>query len=267
MKYDLLLNAEENWQTDMGAWFPGEAVVVRDKDLFTDFNDTTWMGYLMYVITGRKLSDQQIALFDGMWKLCVSYPDPRLWNNRVSALAATTRSTGVLGVAAGVAVSEATVYGNQATRRAYDFLTRMKLLKDSGEDLKTRVFAELKEKRFLGGFGRPLVRQDERIEPLLGLLDDLGIERGPHVSLVLEINELVNNSRYRISMNIAALVAAIACDQGLTIQEFYDYQIVSFSAGNIACNIDALKHPEGSFFPLRCSRINYKGVKPRKWNT
>ena len=36
-----------------------------------------------------------------------SYPDARIWNNRVAALAGSARSTGNLGVSAALAVSEA----------------------------------------------------------------------------------------------------------------------------------------------------------------
>ena len=50
-----------------------------------------------------------------------SYPDARLWNNRVAALAGTARSTGTLGIAAALAVSEAKIYGGAHNLRAANF--------------------------------------------------------------------------------------------------------------------------------------------------
>ena len=35
--------------------------------------------------------------------------------------------------------------------------------------------------------------------------------------------------------------------------------VLGFSAGAMPCFIDALDHQEGSFFPLRTSRLNFTG--------
>ena len=53
-----------------------------------------------------------------------SYPDPRLWNNRVAAFAGTARSTGHLAVAGAMAVTEASIYGGQPILKVADFLSR-----------------------------------------------------------------------------------------------------------------------------------------------
>jgi len=76
-----LLEAEDNWQTAMGLSFPGERVVIRGKDLFTELKDMRWMELLLFAITGRRFSENEIKLFEGIWVLCSSYPDPRVWNN------------------------------------------------------------------------------------------------------------------------------------------------------------------------------------------
>ena len=34
---------EDNWQTAMGAWFPGERVVLRGQGVFTEINECSWM--------------------------------------------------------------------------------------------------------------------------------------------------------------------------------------------------------------------------------
>lgn len=263
--FEALLEAEENWVTEMGAWFPEETVYVRGKDLFSDLFNASWMELLLFVVTGREFSAKQIELFDRIWVLSVSYPDPRIWNNRIAALAGSSRSTGVLGTAGATAVSEANAYGKQADIRAFDFITRMKAHVDAGEDLKTYVLKELKEKRSIGGFGHPLVARDPRIAPILKLLEELGFDQGEHVRLALEIEDILQNTRYKMSMNVGGLIASIGMDQGMSMREYYGYTMVAFSIGFIACYFDALNHPEGSFFPLRCDRIDYKGVSPRKW--
>ena len=121
-----LLDAENNWETDLGAWFPGERVVFRGKDLFQELGNSSWMGLLLFGITGREFNEKQIRLFEGIWTICSSYPDPRIWNNRVAALTGTVRSTSTLAVSAGNAVSEALIYGRRPVTYSIDFMFRAK---------------------------------------------------------------------------------------------------------------------------------------------
>ena len=140
-----LLDAENNWETDMGAWFPGERVVFRGKDLFQELGDSSWMGLLLFGITGREFNEKQIRLFEGIWTICTSYPDPRIWNNRVAALAGSARSTSALGVSAATAVSEAVIYGRRPAAYSIDFMFRANKGLGLGIDLSEIVRSELKK--------------------------------------------------------------------------------------------------------------------------
>ena len=151
----------------MGASFPGERVVLRGKDLFHDLGHLGWMELLLYAITGRMFSDRQVRLFQVFWTLSASYPDPRVWNNRVAALAGTARSTAAMAISAGNAVSEAVIYGQRPIIRSIDFLSRTQKQLDAGADLKDLIIAELKKHRCMAGYGRPVTRKDERLEPVM----------------------------------------------------------------------------------------------------
>ena len=102
-----------------------------------------------------------------MGVICNSVPKPRIWNNRISALAGTARSTGVLAAAASVAVSEATIYGLKPIKGATDFLYRADKRLAEGETLEQIIKAELKQYRSVYGYGRPLVTGDERLETMM----------------------------------------------------------------------------------------------------
>ncbi|MFO1349940.1 MAG: hypothetical protein U1F68_04355 [Gammaproteobacteria bacterium] len=260
-----LLEHEDRWVTRMGAWFSGERVVFRGKDLFHELKELRWMGLLLYGITGRMFNDQQLRLFEGIWTLCTSYPDPRIWNNRVTALAGTARSTAALAIGAATAVSEASIYGRRPDIRAIDFLLRTQQKLNQGADLGELIEAELKKYRGILGYGRPIVRKDERIAPLLALARETGLADGPYVKLAFAVERILLEGRWRLHMNVAILTAALAADQGLSRQEYYHYSVISFSAGLLPCYIDALNKPEGVFFPLRCDRIAYQGKADRVW--
>ncbi|MFP5414641.1 MAG: hypothetical protein ACLGG1_06480 [Gammaproteobacteria bacterium] len=262
---DLLALCEDNWVTAMGAWFPGERVVLRGKDVLNDLGHRRWMEYFIYGINGQE--DPRFARFvEGVWALTTSYPDPRLWNNRVAALAGTTRSTGVLALAAGIGVSEASLYGLRPIKGALDFLYRADRKLADGATLEDVVWEELRTYRNVFGYGRPITSADERVGPLMKFAHSLGMGKGKFIRLAFEIEKILKQSRLKHQMNIAGAVAGLVADEGRTPDDHYYMAALSFVAGMMPCYIDSLGKPEGSLFPLRVTRIDYKGAPERRWS-
>jgi citrate synthase len=249
----------------MGLSFGGERVVFRGKDLLNELRDIRWMDLFLYGITGRRFSENQVRLFEAIWALGTSYPDPRIWNNNVASLAGTARSTGTLALSAALSVSEATLYGRRADIRAMDFLVRAKNKIDRGECLSDVVLSELKKYRSIPGFGRPIVNADERISPVCAVAKMLGYDNGPYLRLAFEVETILSKSHYRTKMNAAALGAALVADQGLSCYEYYLFLTPSFAAGMLPCFIEAANRTEAVFLPLSCERIEYIGVSLRRW--
>ena len=69
-----------------------------------------------------------------------------------------------------------------------------------------------------------------------------------------------------MSMNHAALTAALTADFGLSPQEYYLYGIPAFLAGMPPCYLEAVEKPEGLLFPLPCRMMLYEGVPHRRWH-
>lgn len=260
----LLLESEDNWQTRMGAAFGGERVVFRGQDLHVDLKDLSWMELYIFGITGRRFTPTQIKVLNAIW-VYTSYPDPRIWNNRVTALAGTARSTGALGIGAAVAVSEASIYGRRPDIRAIDFFQRAKQRLDAGEKLIALIEEELRRYRGIAGYGRPLTRTDERIPHMQALLRETGMDGDPYVRLCFDIEKALLDCRLRMHMNIAALYAAVALELGFTPRQYYLFMVPCFVAGMAPCFIEASEKSEGTFFPLRCDRLVYEGRPPRRW--
>ena len=163
-------------------------------------------------------------------------------------------------------ISEAQIYGWGAALRASEFLIRAKNLVDEGLNLDELVRTELKEKRGIAGYGRPLVSIDERITPLLQLVREQGLDSGPHLKLSLEVEKILLAGRWRMRMNHAAISAALAADFGLSSQEYYYFSIPAFLAGMPPCYKDAVEKPEGFLFPLPSWMLSYEGIPHRSWN-
>ncbi len=251
-------------KTQMGACFVGSRAVFRGHDLHADLKDMEWVELFVFGITGRRFSPAQLRLMQAIWTH-TSYPDARIWNNRVAALAGTARSTGNLGIAAALAISEATIYGRGIDIRAIEFFMRAKQHVENGGDLAELVATELKQKRSIAGYGRPIAAADERIKPTMALAQELGLADGDYVRLAFSIEEILIGGRWRQSMNYAGLCAALAADLGLSPQEYYLFLFPAFLAGIPPCYIEAENKEEGSLFPLTCAHIRYEGPAKRRW--
>jgi hypothetical protein len=249
----------------VGGAFIGSHVMFRGKDLHAEFADGRWVDLYLFGVTGRRFAAAQLQLFEALWTY-TSYPDARIWNNRVAALAGSSRSTGNLGVSAALAVSEAAIYGRGIDFRASDFLIRSHAHVAAGGELGPWVRQELTERRSLAGYGRPISnRKDERLEPTLSLARSLGLADGPHLRLAHGIERFLLESRLRMSMNYASLIAALTADMGLSAREHYLYLYPAFLAGMLPCYIDASERQAGTLLPLPCEGVAYQGAPKRSW--
>ena len=252
--------------TSAGTFFPGERVVFRGHDLHKSLKDMDWLELYLFGITNRRFSQQQMKVLHAIWSY-TSYPDARLWNNRVAALAGTARSAGSIGIGAALAVSEAQIYGGGVVLRSSEFITRARKLVDSGASLPDLVRSEIKQRRGIAGYGRPIVSADERIAPMMALVRVQGLGNGPHLKLAFEVEKILLAGRWRLHMNYAALTAALAADFGLSPHEYQLFVIPCFLAGMPPCYQDAEEKPEGQLFPMPCRMISYEGVKKRQWES
>lgn len=259
-----LYEYEDRWPTELGAVSMSDGTVTfRGHDLLNALEDLSWMDLLMYGITGRRFTAAQLELFQGLWKISASYPEPRIWNNRVAALGGSVRSTPGLALGAAIAVTDATIYGQRPMIGVFDFLQRARAAREKGEPLKDFVARELETHRGIPGYGRPLRSEDERIAPAERLARRLGLWGGPHLLLALEVADILKSHRMR--MNVAAIAGGLCADQGLSPPEYYRLTLLAFTAGLIHCEFDAASHPEGALFPLRCDRLHYNGPQRRPW--
>ena len=261
-----LLDFEGPLRTRMGACFPGERTVFRGQDLHADLKDMDWVELYVFGITGRRFSANQITLLHALWTY-TSYPDARLWNNRVAALAGSARSTASLGIAAAIAVSEAGIYGWQPVISIADFLLRAQQQLDKGENLQDVLAQELKQHRHIGGYGRPVATQqvDERISAIIALMEREQLAQGRYLRLAFAIEQALFQSGRHLRINYAPVLAAIPLDMGFSLRECHLFVQPCLMAGMPPCYLEASERPEGATFALRCTKVQYTGPGRRQW--
>lgn len=268
----------ENWVTATGNWFPGERIVLNGVDVIADMTGKSWMEVILLAITGRVPDPRTAEFLDAILALSGCIPDPRLWNNRIAALAGTTRSTPALGMSAGMAASDAIIFGFQPMMGAHDALLEMAAQRDAGVPLETIIDTRLarrpkgrpgagkhREIAALPGYGRPVAKGDERIPALMEVVRRYGQDQGKILTLAFEVENYLQSLGLPYRLNSGGLIAALCADQGMTALQLYYYVSHCFYVSLAACNADALQHPTGGFFPLKCSQIAYEGVAERRW--
>ena len=262
-KLERLKQYEEKWVSDSGFCFPGVKAFFRGKDLHRDLKHLTWFELNLFGITGRFFSAEQIRVLNAMWCF-TSYPDPRIWNNRISAICGTVKSTNYLAIAAAVAASDAKIFGGTPN------IESMKLLLHVSERLKNESLRDIVQDFLLNniklyGFGRPILGGDERIQPLKEFVIGQGLHHGAYFNLCFRLEEEIQLNKKNRRMNYAILCAAICADFGFSISEFSNFGLLSFVAGNFPVYLSTLQKPVNSFLPTRPSCIDYRGPALRDW--
>lgn len=252
--------------TRVGAAFPGSHAVFRGHDLHRDLKDMDWYALCAFGITGRQIPAAHLQLFSAI-SVYTSYPDARLWNNRIAALAGTARSTPSLAISAALAISEATIFGRGNEFRALDFFLKTRQALDAGVSLPDHLEGFLKGGGRMAGYGRPISSTDERMPLAMAKARELGVADGPYVALAYEIDRYFESTGRPLRMNLSALVSAFAADFNWTPREFNMMVFISFLAGMYPCYVEAADKPPGALFPVRCADVKYEGVGVRDWPT
>lgn len=278
---NIKIDWEENWQANAGAWFAGERVVMHGENILQSMQGKSWMDIMLLGIMGKAPSSAKARFLDEVLVFSGCIPDPRLWNNRIAALAGTARSSSTLAISAATAASDAVIYGFQPTVGAFIMLNKIAVQLDEGMELEDLLAERLAERKnplrgspakgkkrevdCLPGYGRPVAKGDERIPPLMEVLKRYQLEEGKAINLAFAVQGKLHEMGYKLHLNMGGLIAAIGMDQNLGAQEFLHYLTACFCPGLMACFDDAASQPAGSFFPMRCEQIDYKGESERQW--
>ncbi|NWF35678.1 hypothetical protein [Mariprofundus sp. KV] len=247
-----------------GGWTIGGEATLHGYNIHQELtHQTSWIQVLLLSITGRLYDGNQTRLIEALF-VATGYPDPRLWCNRVVALAGSARVSAGAALSVGVASAEAKTYGGQAEYyAARGFSECCRIFQDQGEDdLIIHMKAVLKKERVMFGFGRPLTRVEERIEPIERMAKEMGIEDGPHLATVKHMEILLK--RYRLVLNFAGYATARLLDLGLSAHEVHQFLTVGFYLGLPPCYIEAFENEPGTFLPIACEDILYEGVEERE---
>jgi citrate synthase len=250
-----------------GGWKLGKDVTIHGHSLINELiGSASWFQVWLLSITGR-LPERRFADWcEGVW-LCLSYPDPRIWCNQVSALAGTLRCTPVAATSAAAMTSDALRYASWAALHTAEFIRdALKRRNESARSIEELLASQRSDEKGcpqVPGYSRPIAVGDERLSALMRLVHQHGFSVGPHLSLGFEIHAYLKEKHHE-QMNAGGFISAFLLDQGMSPQEIYRFYSMGAQAGAIACYVDTFEREGESFMPMRCDDFEYRGAPRRE---
>jgi citrate synthase len=250
-----------------GGWKLGKGISLHGYSLLDDLlGQASFFQVLILSVTGR-LPEPRYAQWLEATFICMSWPDPRIWCNQVSAFGGDLRASTSSAIAAGIMSSDSTMYGPGASLDAIDFIQKAYAFTQNNGSVEK--FIEQHAKTRLGlktpGFGRPIAQGDERVAAMIEYTRQLGFEEGPHFKLAIEIESYLQ-THYQESLNLAGYMSAFASDQGYNKLEMHRMITICVSGGLHSCFTEERDQLSDSFLPLRCNDIEYTGPTDRTIN-
>lgn len=247
-----------------GGWRIGQGVSCAGYSLLDDLlGNAGFFQVLMLNVTGT-LPDARLTRWLEAAFICLSFPDPRIWCNQVAALAGSARCSPVAGISAGLMASDSSIYGPGCTIAALRFIAHLKRNLECGAALQDLVDKRLYTRLGLQapGYSRPVAHGDARVDRMEALLVELGYEQGPHLQIAWQLDAALR-ARSGDSLNLLGHLAAFWLDRGFDAQQGEVLFSLCVNGGLHACYEEARSNPAGSFLPLRCDDVAYRGRAER----
>lgn len=245
-----------------GGWRIGKAVYSHGYSMMDELvGEVSYFQQMVLNITG-KLPEKALSEWLEACFICVSWPDPRVWCNQMSALAGASQAATVSGLAAGLLAADSLMYGPGTVIPCYTFIDQAE--RSMSQDLSVRAVVNnhLEKKKDIPGYARPVAKGDERVIAMQRVSRDLRFRLGRYEHLAFQISDYLA-SEYDECINFSGYLVAFLMDQGYSGIEIERLVSLAVSSGLQACYVETKDRPAGSFLPMRCSDIVYTGKADR----
>ena len=250
-----------------GGWTVGGGIATHGHSLLDDIFAKCSVFQVMIMNVTGKLPERRLAdLVEGVF-ICMSWPDSRIWCNKIGTFTAMTRASATTAIAAGGLGGDSTMYGAGTGYAINSFIESayQKCVSPNNDSVETFV----KENAYRGGrlyapgFARPFVKGDERIPAMRRYAKKLGFEVGPYETLANEIESILSK-RDGEGLNLAGYIMLFLKDQGYSIEEVMGIGAMSVTTGIYASYFEYINRPPEAFLSLKVEDIDYVGETMRE---
>lgn len=249
-----------------GGWIPGKGVYCHGYSMLEDLvGKKSYFQILILNATGR-LVERPLADWVEAGFGCLSWPDPRIWCNQIGALAGSARTSVVAATSMGALATDSRLYGAYPLIEGVRFIQNALQQHKAGatpQEIVDQADTARGGKPHIMGYIRPIARGDERLRVMQQVSRDLQFQDGEHLTLAYAIEKVLLD-KFGESMNINGYASAFLADREFSAEEVYRMCTTLVTSGVTACYLETLAQPEGTFLPLRCDDIDYRGKPERE---
>ncbi len=249
-----------------GGWEIGKGIVTHGYSLLEDIHGHCSMFQVMMMNVTGVLPEKRLADMLEGFCICMSWPDARIWCNKIGVFSALTKTSATAAIAAGGLAGDSKIYGPGSGITVGPFM-RLVHQKLSVEKIPVDQFAEENAYRhgklFAPGFARPLAKGDERVPAMKKMARQLKYERGEFMRAAEELENYLQE-REGEALNLAGYFAAFMMDQGYSDEQIMGITAMSVTGGIYAGYFEYLHQDPHAFLPLRVDDIEYTGPKTRR---
>jgi hypothetical protein len=243
--------------SSLGLITSDQRIMVAGQDILRHAVPKLNLAQTLHLFIRKKIPSQKVAKILSGIVTAINYPDIRVWPIGAVGYAAAAQTSCGAAISAGILGFEARVFGVYAIDETSVFYDQIKAEMHKRVPLKTILKNWMEEGKIAFGFGRPIIKNDERVVAVFKLLKTLNFHQKPWIKLAFRIEKELHQLK-GLRINFGGLLTAI-----LKELKFSRREIVVFS--NFFPIINYLgvfnEHENSStpIFPMSCSDINYTG--------
>ncbi|MEW6711827.1 MAG: citrate/2-methylcitrate synthase [Candidatus Riflebacteria bacterium] len=262
---DLDLDSLRLWQekaySSLGGVNPDQSVTLAGFDLFSGLVGNLSLAGCFHLYVKKSVPSQEVERLLSAIVAATVYPDIRIWPNRAVALSASSGTGNAAGIASGMLGMEGKMFGGECVTQSFRFLCGLMDAESKGDDI-GRLIDQLKQdgEKF-PGFGRPLVKGDERLKPILRVAAECGLDKGEFLVFGRRVESLLLE-KFGIKFNVAALIACLLGDMGFSFSEVRAFGTLFPMISFLGIFHEHSKADARPVFPLSIRDVNYLGQLP-----
>ncbi len=248
-----------------GGWRVGSGITTHGYSLLEDIHRNCSVFQVLILNVSGKLPERRLAdLVEGLF-ICLSWPDPRIWCNKMGVFSAMTRSSATAAIACGGLAGDSKMYGAGTGPAIESFVTNAyEHIVEGSDSVETFIeeHAYRGGKLFAPGFARPLAKGDERIPAMRRYAKELGFEVGPYENMANQMEDYLSHKDGE-GLNLSGYFTVFMKDRGYTIDEIMGIAAWSVSTGVYAAYFEYINQPPEAFLSLKVDDIGYVGAEER----
>ncbi|KAF1080153.1 MAG: hypothetical protein GQF41_3620 [Candidatus Rifleibacterium amylolyticum] len=250
------------WQqkaySDLGGVNPDQSVTLAGHNLFSELVGNLSLAACFHLYVKKTLPSPQVERLLSAIVTATVYPDIRIWPNRAVAFCASAGTGNAAGVASGMLGMEGLMFGGDCVAESFRFIRDLMAAEENGLSIESQIEKAKERNQKIPGFGRPIVKGDERLKPILQVAREVGLDDGLFLSFGRRV-EVLLDKEFGIRFNVAALIACLLGDMDYTLSEVRAFGTLFPMISFLGVFHEHSRPDARPVFPLAISDIEYIG--------